>query len=174
MTEPNRLEAALLRTMTLLASLNVATEVALGMRERKAGYDPSANESEEEALPSLREDLDTLKVLAFELQSSLALSQNTAEAFAESQEAAVPVTRFVDLVRIQKAGRLLHRIHQRLLSLYPSVEAAYTEEARTLKNRCDALSECPEEDFVYALTSFVEATNRFIYQLRRSLQINWG
>ena len=167
--DSNIFEAALLRTMTLLASLNVAADLAFGMRERKAGRDPSTDELEEDLLPALREEINTLKALFFQLQSSLALSNAALSDAALSEEtefagnpgehqATEPVLRFIDLVRLQKSGTTLHRVHQRLLSLYPAINEETAEAVRRLKNECEAISNIEADikapDFSEALAGF--------------------
>lgn len=164
------LEAALLRTMTLLASLNVATELAFGIQERKAGRDPSTDEREEDLLPVLREELDTLKAIFFQLQSSLVLADNAPRAGTDIPEglpSTEPVTRFIDLVRLQKSGNILHRVHQRLLSLYPAIDEHLAETARVLKNECDTLSALDATAFPRALSQFLNQAQPFINRLSR-------
>ncbi len=167
--DKSKLEAALLRTMTLLASLSVAAEIRFGMRERKAGRDPSREEFNEVAIHHLKEDLHILKALLFQLQSSLAL--HTEDTYKTTDiQGTKTVTRFIDLVRLQKAGQVLHRIHQRLLSLYPVVSEFQTEEARLLKRSCDELQEAEDGDFMGLLSDFVERCRHFVNQ--DSLMLN--
>lgn len=153
--------------MTLLASLNVASELAFGMRERKAGRDPSTDELEEILMPVLREELDTLNLLFFQLQSSLALSEKSAVSDTEDDtlHATEPVHRFIDLVRLQKGSLALHRVHQRLLSLYPAVDEHTAEKARQLKNRCEALADIEADAFTIELDKFLKEARPFIRSL---------
>lgn len=163
------LEAALLRTMTLLASLNAAAEISFGMRERKAGRDPSFDEHSSVALPVLQEELQALKTLVFQLQSSIAIAhkaeENQDQEEATREPTAEPVNRFIDLMRLQKAGSALQSIHQRLLSLYPAVDEDLAEEARVLKNTADELKDCETERFLAALSTFVDETQLFTHRL---------
>ena len=172
------LEAALLRTMTLLASLNAAAEITFGMRERKAGRDPSFDEHASVALPVLQEELQSLKTLAFQLQSSIAIARKAAENQVQGEEtgeatgepSAEPVNRFIDLMRLQKAGSALQSIHQRLLSLYPAVDEDLAEEARVLKNTADELKDCETEHFLTALSTFVDEVQLFTHRLADTAQ----
>ncbi len=169
--DPNIFEAALLRTMTLLASLNVASELAFGIRERKAGRDPSTDEQEEVLMPVLREELESLNLLFFQLQSSLALSAQNPDADPadgnHTLQATEPVLRFIDLVRLQKSSLALHRVHQRLLSLYPAIDEEMAEEARQLKNRCEVLSDAEPDQFSPMLAAFLNEARPFIRKLTR-------
>ncbi len=177
-SDSNFFEAALLRTMTLLASLNVASELAFGMKERKAGRDPSTDEQEEILMPILRAELDTLNLLFFQLQSSLALSDPNADLNMAGENDAVqsretrlpdaePVHRFIDLIRLQKSTLALQRVHQRLLSLYPAVDEHTAEEARRLKNRCEALADAEAAQFTTSLESFLNEARPFVRKLSR-------
>lgn len=167
--ESNILEAALLRTMTLLASLNVASEITFGMRERKAGRDPSSEETEDVVLPVLREEITTLKAIVFQLQSSLALAEDTHAPHLSETPQAEPVQRFIDLVRVQKAGQILHGIHQRLLSLYPAIDEAVAEEARLLKSTCDTLKDVEPVLFMASLAPFVNRAQHFARLIDQSI-----
>ncbi len=167
-SDSNMMEAALLRTMTLLASLNVAAEISFGMRDRKAGRDPSAEEQKDIALPVLQDDLQILKALTFQLQSSLALSLDVMPDTHE--QSAISVQCFIDLMRLQKSSRILQSIHQRLLSLYPAIDEYLAEEARQLKNACDHLKDADSANFVYLLNVFISNAQQFSVRVRALLK----
>jgi hypothetical protein len=141
--DPNLLEAALLRTMTLLATLTAAAEVKLSITDRKAGRDPSSQESDAVATTYLLEAEDEVRRTLLLLRTSMVVAQRESNADA----IAVNIRRFNDLTRIQRLGHLLQRIHQRLLSLYPRIPEDRVEAARLAVKRCHALLEA--DDAVY-------------------------
>ncbi len=164
------LEAALFRTMTLLASLNAAAEIKFGMRERKAGRDPSFDEDESVAIPVLNEELQILKTLAFPLRSSLAIVDAVGEERQKAEELSQPVNRFIDLMRLEKTGTSLQSIHQRLLSLYPGIDEHLAEQARVLKNKAAQLKELEAEHFLPALVPFVDNLELFTHHLDQVIE----
>ena len=158
--EENLLDAALLRTMTLLSTLNLAAELAFGMRERKAGRDPSAENDASVVQPELAEISTTLRTLAFQLESSTILtSPEEADA---TQSQAFTVQRYVDLMRLQKVGQLLHRLHQHLLSLYPTIDEVMAEEARLLENACNTTRNASTNQFAAHLLPFLQRLKAFL------------
>ena len=164
------LEAALFRTMTLLASLNAAAEIKFGMRERKAGRDPSFDEDESVAIPVLNEELQVLKTLVFQLRSSLAIVDTIGDEKQEVEELSQPVNRFIDLMRLEKAGTSLQSIHQRLLSLYPTIDENLAEQARVLKNTAAQLKEQESDNFLTALIPFVDDLELFTHDLAKIIE----
>lgn len=159
--EEHFLDAALLRTMTLLSALNVAAELAFDMRERKAGRDPSADNEDTLVWPELADDCALLRTLSFQLESSSALTTlvDTAD---NDQRQAFSVQRYIDLVRLQKTSQRLHRIHQHLLSLYPAVDESVVEEARLLEATCEAVRNADTEGYAEALLPFLQQLKSFI------------
>lgn len=127
----DRTESAVLGSMVLLATLSTVAEVWHAVRERRAGRDPSEQESPAVALPSLRAARRELGERALRLQASLACTPAEAEAHLPRL-----VRRFDDLMTLRRVGRLLQRIHQCLLSLYPGVSEDLVEEVRYLEARC--------------------------------------
>ncbi len=152
--DENFLDAALLRTMTLLSTLNVAAELAFGMRERKAGRDPAADNAQAVVLPDLEAACVTLRTLAFQLESSSALTAFTLGTD-DVDPQAFSVQRYVDLMRLQKTSQLLHRMHQHLLSLYPDIDEALVEEARLLETACIKTRDVEPAAFANALRPFL-------------------
>ncbi|MEM8486851.1 MAG: hypothetical protein AAF564_14960 [Bacteroidota bacterium] len=157
----NFLDAALLRTMTLLSTLNVAAELAFGMRERKAGRDPAAENEDAVVRPELEDLCTTLRTLTFQLESSSALTTlvDTSDAAAVQ---AFSVQRYVDLVRLQKTNQLLHRMHQHLLSLYPAIDESLAEEARLLEIACAAARDAEPQYFAEQLHPFLQQLKPFL------------
>ncbi len=160
-------DAALLRTMTLLSTLNLAAALALGMRERKAGRDPSAENDAAVVQPELVEISTTLRSLAFQLESSTILG-NSPEATDAAHTQAFTVQRYVDLVRLQKVGQLLHRLHQHLLSLYPAIDEALAEEARLLENACTVARDAATDEFAVYLLPFLQQLKAFLRSVSAS------
>lgn len=162
--EESRTEATVLRSMLLLSTLRAAAEVRFSLSERKAGRDPSAQEEAHVAIPELRESRRELQQLAMRLRASLVYAQHHGD-----DPASQLVRRFDDLMALARAGRLLHTIHQRLLSLYPAVGEALVEEARHLEGRCQALSAAEDEAFLEELGPFLEQALTFAAHLKQQV-----
>lgn len=139
-TDQNKLESALFRIMTLLATLSAATEVKFRIEERKAGRDASEQEDEDFALSYLVEAEDELRTSLVNLRAGFILEDDTsADPIAKS------VRRFSELSRLHGMCSLLQRMHQRMLSLYPQISEELVEEARQLITACEALLELEDE-----------------------------
>lgn len=124
--------AAVLESMTLLATLSTAATVRESVAERRAGYDPSAQEPADRASARLRSAGRTL----MDVLMQLALSRVPLEHGEEDQLSHV-VRHFDVLLKLRHAERLTQAMHQHLLSLYPDVSEALVEEARTTHNAID-------------------------------------
>ncbi len=125
---------AFLRTLTLLAVLSTASEVRHGIRERRAGRDPSDQERPEHAIDALLQAGEELAGHLMQIRSGLVIS------VVEGDETAVAPTRHMLIVlRYNRVLRLLHRVHQGLLSLYPAVVEDVVEEARVFMARCQRI-----------------------------------
>lgn len=119
--------AAVLESMTLLATLSTAAEVRESVAERRAGRDPSAQEPAGQAAVRLRAAGQDL----MDLLMQLALSRVPLEQ-GEDEPLSYAVRHFDLLMRLRRIERLTQEMHQRLLSLYPDVSEALVEEARIL------------------------------------------
>ncbi|MEO1076590.1 MAG: hypothetical protein AAFX41_11605 [Bacteroidota bacterium] len=118
-----------LRAMALIASLRTAAVVREAIADRLAGRDPSEQEAERTAradLAALARDLaDDVKRLRVRL-ATLA-SDDDLDARAALVQA------FEDRLLMNRLGRELHVVHQKLLSLYPRVPEATVELARQVQ-----------------------------------------
>lgn len=161
--ESNFLEAALLRTMTLLATLRAAADVKLTMKERKAGLDPSEQESDAIASAYLEEAGDEIRTSLLQLRTSIVIAQQESD-----DPVTVSVRRFNDLNQIHRLSHLLHRIHQRLLSLYPRISEELAEDARIVALQSDALLEVEEADYFDHIETFIKRALQFITRLEFS------
>ena len=123
-----------LRTLTMLATLTAASEVRHAIRERRAGRDPSMQETSGVVVPFLLEAGEELGTLLLQIRSGLVI------AVVEGDEVMVAPTRHMLIVlRFNRVTRLLQRVHQRLMSLYPHVEGELVEESRLLHARSQAM-----------------------------------
>ena len=135
MSEPeSESGAALLESMTLLATLSTAADVRNAIAERRAGRDPSAQEPTDVAAASLRTTGDELMDLLMQLM----LGRVHLKHGEEAEQAAI-VRHFDLLMKLRRAERLVHAMHQRLLSLYPDVSEALVEEARLVHDQIEDL-----------------------------------
>lgn len=154
---PADAEAHLWQTMALLASLATAADVWKDVAARRMGRDPSAQEPASVVRPFLREAGTELASLLMRLQAGLA---------SPPAASVLLVRRFDSLMMLRRVARLLHRIHQRLLSLYPDVPEQLVEEARLLEKASAALL---DETTAYEarLSALLPRALRFVEALRR-------
>ncbi|PSQ92377.1 MAG: hypothetical protein BRD30_02460 [Bacteroidetes bacterium QH_2_63_10] len=117
--------AAVLESMTLLATLSTAATVRESVAERRAGRDPSAQEPADRAATRLRNAGRTL----MDLLMQMALSRVPIEK-QDDGHLSHAVRHFDLLLKLRRAERLTQAMHQHLLSLYPEVSEALVEEAR--------------------------------------------
>jgi len=125
--------AAVLQSMTLLATLSTAEEVRESMAERRAGRDPSAQAPPDLATARLHEAGDTL----MDLLMQLVLGQ--VPQLDNEEELAHAVRHFDLLMKLRRAERLVTTMHQHLLSLYPDVSESLVEEARHIHGDLEQL-----------------------------------
>lgn len=119
--------------MVLMSTLSTAADVIQAMTERRQGRDPASQEEPEIARRFLDAACEDLEDLLVSLRAAHALRVDEAAG-------AVVLARHVnELMLLNQASRLLHLIHQRLLSLYPSVTEELVETARLLERECGAL-----------------------------------
>jgi len=125
--------AAVLQSMTLLATLSTAEEVRESMAERRAGRDPSAQAPADLAMARLHEAGESL----MELLMQLVLGQ--VPQLEDEEELAHAVRHFDLLMKLRRADRLVTTMHQHLLSLYPDVSEPLVEEARHVQGELELL-----------------------------------
>jgi hypothetical protein len=159
-----RAEGAVLRSMVLLSTLSTAAEVWHAAQERRAGRDPSAQETSRVVMPRVRGARTELQEMLMRQRASAVYAQHQ-----EEDPTAHLVRRFDDLMTLQRVARLLHLAHQWLLSLYPDVTEALVEEVRHLEAACAALAEGEAETFVERLEPFIERTLVLSVRLREEV-----
>ena len=125
--------AAVLESMTLLATLSTATEVREAVQERRTGRDPAAQAPSDVATARLHEARRTL----MDLLMQLVLGQVPLERH-EDHALGHAVRQFDLLMKLRRAKRLTKTMHQHLLSLYPEVSEELVEEARHVHDQLAA------------------------------------
>lgn len=158
-------EAAVLESMALLAMLQTAFGVWQGVEGRRAGQDPSAQEPPEVTRPYLRVAADALQELRLQLAAGRVLARH-----GEDTPLAASVRYFDLLMKLRYAERVLQRVHQRLMSLYPEVEDALIEEVREVHHAAEMLLDAEGEAVLDALPAFLNRVAGFITHLRRALR----
>jgi hypothetical protein len=145
--------AAVLESMTLLATLSTAEEVRSGVQERRSGRDPAAQAPSDLATARLHEAREAL----MDLLMQLVLGRVPLER-SDEEELAHAVRHFDLLMKLRRAERLVKTMHQHLLSLYPDVSEAVVEEARHVHRTLRAVREAGsvETDEVPALSDVLE------------------
>lgn len=133
--------AAVLESMTLLATLSTAATVHESVAQRRAGRDPSAQEPADQAKARLRNAGQTL----MDLLMQMALSRVPLE---QRDEEPLPhaVRHFDLLLKMRRAERLAQAMHQHLLSLYPDVSEELVEEARRTHDEIERFLETVPDD----------------------------
>jgi hypothetical protein len=148
--------AAVLESMTLLATLSTAADLSDAVAERRAGRDPSAQEQTDAAAHHLRRTGDDLMDLTMQMLFGRVHLAH------ESEEVLAAAVRHFDLLmKLRRAERALHAMHQRLLSLYPEVSEALVEEARLTH---DAVADlvAAADDVEYVLTELEIVLERVV------------
>lgn len=133
--------AAVLQSMTLLATLSTAATVRESVAQRRIGRDPSAQEPPDQAAARLQNAGQTL----MDLLMQMALSRVPLE---QRDEDPLPhaVRHFDLLLKMRRAERLAQAMHQHLLSLYPEVSEALVEEARRTHDEIERFLETASTD----------------------------
>ena len=169
---------AALPPMALLATLQTATTVWEGVRERREGRDPAAQEAAGDARAYLDDAAGELtrlhmQLLMAKVQADRASEGNTADRPSDDEPAppvssasrlTAAVRRFDLLMKLRRTDRLLHGAHQRLMSLYPDVSEELVEEARQCRRELSDLRDASTGDRL-AETSFEEALALFLQRL---------
>lgn len=143
--------AAVLQSMTLLATLSTAEEVRESVADRRAGRDPAAQAPSDLAAARLHEARETL----MELLMQLVLGRVPLERDEEG-EMAHAVRHFDLLMKLRRAERLVKVMHQHLLSLYPEVSETLVEEARRVQHDMRALLDAESSAEAPALPDLLE------------------
>lgn len=141
--DDTRAEAAVLQAMVLFSTLSTAAEVWHAARERRAGHDPSEQETPSFVRPFLRQAAGELQALLMQQQASL-VQHTGAE---DEGHLARLVRRYNDLMTMRRVMQHLKVMHQRLLSLYPGVTEELVEAARLLHEESSLLLGVDDEAF---------------------------
>lgn len=157
-----RTEAAVWQAMVLFSTLQTAADVWQSTKARRAGQDPSEQEEATFVRAYLRESMGELQALAMGLRAGLVARED------EGRIAAL-VRQFNDLSTLHRTARLLHVIHQRLMSLYPALDAALVEDARVLQATASALLDPRSAPFLAEAETFAQDVLHFCGDLHRAL-----
>lgn len=134
--------AALAHTFALVSAASAAVRVLKAVRDRRDGRDPSDQEAASDAADALNASVRELEALLIPVFVSSAVSADDSQ----SNQGVRLVRHFDRLHRAWEAASLLHRIHQRLLSLYPAVPETLVEEARVLQQDAAAAADCEVDE----------------------------
>lgn len=158
--------------LALFASVSTAAEVTTTIRDRLSGRDPSAQEPNGAALSYLSDAVPEIRQVLFRLRTLLLGRRDRDDGPSSA------LMRFPELMLLLRASRLLHRIHQRLLSLYPAVSEEQVEEVRVLELMAGRMLRGRTGDFEGHAFAFVERglafTDQGIRPGRRDLHARDG
>lgn len=157
-------ESSVLRSMVLLSTLSTAAEVWYVTKERRAGRDPSTLEHSCVVKPFLFETSVTLREMIFRLRANLLSCSDGRNYYVIRL-----VRRFDNLLILQRISRRLHLVHQRLLSLYPEVDADLIEEARILGNKSIEVVETESESELSAFVLYLDRLLDFTAEVQRNV-----
>ena len=141
--------AALVQTFTLLSTTSASVRILRSIHDRKMGADPSAQEEEPDAVAGLADSVRDLQELLMPLFVAGAVTADSPP----GDERVYLVQQYDVLHRAAASASLLHRVHQRLMSLYPRVPDHLLEEVRLLHDdvsRAHAKDEHARADAVNA------------------------
>lgn len=141
--------------MSLLSTLSTALDVAISIRERRRGHDPSEQQSFNVVVPHLLKDIQDLATQLTALRASSVASER------EAREEIQTVRQMNELLILAGIDHRLIGMHQRLMSLFPAVSEDLVEAARKLITVCSDLRERDAGD--------PETTSRFVYDATRFL-----
>ena len=159
--------AAVLESMTLLATLSTAATVRESVAERRAGYDPSAQEPPSRAAARLRTAGRTL----MDVLMQIALSR-VPLTHQDDDQLASAVRHFDLLLKLRRAEELTQDMHQHLLSLYPDVSEALIEEARRTRDEIDHfLDAAPTDTKTLVLADVLERGIGFVVWARHEVSV---
>ena len=139
--------AAAFHAVALVASARAALHTARAVADRRAGRDASAQEPEVSVradLAGLRADLADA-VVRLRLRAIVGTPEPRAAALAQA---------FEDRVMLDDAARTLSLVHQKLLSLYPAVDAPLVEAVR--QSAAATAARAVADDYDRGLAGFAE------------------
>jgi hypothetical protein len=158
---------AFLRMLTLLATLTTAGEVRHAIRERRDGRDPSQQEEPKVVIPLLLQVGEELAALLLQIRASLVI------AVVEGDGVVVAPTRhMLRVLRLNQVVHLLHRIHQRLLSLYPDVSEDLIEEGRLLHSESRAYIQDETDAGYEEQVELIDRLLDFTVRMERSVRVH--
>ncbi len=152
--------AAVLQSMTLLATLSTAEEVRESMDARRTGRDPAAQAPSDLAAARLHEAGETLMDLLMQLVLGQVPQPD------DEAELAHAVRHFDLLMKLRRAERLIKTMHQHLLSLYPEVSESLVEEARHVHGDVEALLDTASPRDAPVLSDVLERALSFVVWTR--------
>ena len=154
-------ENATVRSIVLMSTLATAADVVHSMSERRSGRDPSAQEDPEVAAAFVRAATIELEEHLLALQASRVLSEKH-----DASHSVLLSRRMNEVMILNYIARVLHLVHQRTMSLYPSVSGELVEEARRMHRECTALR---DEDETLAFEAFTARLREFCGVLRSAV-----
>lgn len=138
-------DSAAFHAVALVAAARTALQTARRIGDRRAGRDASEQEPE----GTVRDDLGQLHA---EVGAMLVRLRLRVVAGLPAGEAAALAQAFEDRLLLDDLGAALATAHQKLLSLYPAVDAALVEEARVLAG--EARRRSVADGYATALSAF--------------------
>ena len=151
-----------MRSMVLMSTLATAADVMQAMRERRQGRDPSEQEPAHAAGAFLRQAIRELQDALISLRATLVAAD-----VADAPYSVTATRRLNVILMLHSLSRLLHGIHQRLLSLYPEVTEDLVEETRSLESACRHLLVSNADYEIVSL--FVDRSEALTRLLREAL-----
>lgn len=128
-------ERAAYQTFALLSTLSVVTEWAEAQRLSGTAADPTTLEPAPQARREALSDAATLTALAYRLRTSEIVQPEAGFSLAYRMNRAL---------LLRRMGRAASRLHQRLLSLFPRVDAHCIEAVRALESQRRRLDSDPD------------------------------
>ena len=156
--QESRERHALYRLIALLATFTTASDVRQGIRERRAGKDPSEQSELGEALSSTAKAIEDLREVLTPLQASLVHKLKD-----EQHEVSDYFRDFSHLILLRRLVRLYKRLQQYMLSLYPAVSEEDVETCRLFAIEAEKQIELQ----VYEASDFLEYVQRCFLFLNR-------
>jgi hypothetical protein len=157
---PDDRTAAALHTFALVAALRTALGVSRGIARRRAGEDPSADEPEGPVRAYLQTAAGRMGSLLVRLRLRVA-------AGAPGDAHAALVQAFEDHLALADLAEELRVAHQKLLSLFPAVDAVLVEAVR--ERHREAMGAAAADDLDAALGPLLERLADALDALRAAL-----
>jgi len=157
-------ERAVARSISLLSTLSSALEVAVAIRERREGRDPSDQQTADLVLPRLEEDAGEVEARLVAICTSLIAGGG------DDTTGGVALVRHMNiLLLLAGVARGLHLMHQRMMSLYPAVTEDLVEDARRLGGVSSEIVD-RERDMFVATLPFVQEVEAFLVRFRTEVK----